>query len=132
MNNIKKELHEINERLYRKPDDSEIKHWVMEQLTDKVSELRLKTLERFEALEKKVDKRHEDISKYVKTKLDMIQEKHFTVPDLVGTDSKYPYSFLGDFLSTTYKSNKEHFESLEAQTKKTSETLTKLNEYVQF
>jgi 4-hydroxy-3-methylbut-2-enyl diphosphate reductase IspH len=114
VNHTRKELHEINERLNRKPDDSVIKRWVTDHVNDRVEELRHQTLERFDALEKRVEKHHDDISKYVKMKFDLIQEKHFTVPDLVGTDSKYPYSFLGDFLSTTYKANKEHFESLEA------------------
>ena len=60
----------------------------------------------------------------------MLNEKQFTVGNLVGDGPKYPYSYLGEFLDETYRKNKDRFEILESSSKKTRESLAKLEEYI--
>jgi uncharacterized lipoprotein YehR (DUF1307 family) len=66
----------------------------------------------------------------IKNKFEFIQEKHFTVPGLVGDNIKYPYSYIGEFLAETHQKNKELFDKLEAVTKQTNDKLFKLDEFV--
>lgn len=132
INNVKLTLSEQATLINTKANDTEIRIWVEEQISEKAKELMAYTDEKVSTLEAKVDKQHDETAKYLKLKFDKMQDKHFTVPGLVGEGPRYPYSYLGEYLAEAHSENKRRYTELDSLSKKTAESLQKLEEFTTF
>ena len=56
--------------------------------------------------------------------MDKMQDKQFTVEGLVGDDPKVPFTYIGEYLLAQHTTNAEKFDTLDALTSKTKETLS--------
>jgi hypothetical protein len=119
-------LSDLEAKVDTKANEQELRKWVTESI-EEASKAILEALnEKTDTLDKKIELNQAEMSKYLKEKFDLMQEKQFTIPGLVGEDPKFTYNYLGEYLLEMHDSTKRQLKELDELAKKTAEGLTKV------
>lgn len=95
---LRDNVKELKEKMGLMAEDRVVRQWTKELVENKNFDVMEFARQNFDALEAKIDRKHEEVGKYVKMKFEKLQEKQFTVQGLVGENTNYPYNYLGEFL----------------------------------